>query len=135
MCTIYEDFIEFINYIKIYGFDSGILNKNFPMDILESTYTLVYLINGFLVIFTCIAIGQRFNKNRNIISTCLFVGYFIITTIAKTSIMLSDFYIYSPSYGIHPLLFTTIAIIFKLIMCVIYYLILHNSLDKHLNLE
>lgn len=135
-----DNFIRFINYVKIYGLIDGIVNCNLTLDIINIFYILAYLINGFLIIYACIAIGQRFNKNRNIIATSIFVGYFIVTAIAKIAIWSSNFYynycdtsmITTP---IQDLIEPIVGIIFKLIMAVIYFLILHNTIDKHLNLE
>jgi len=105
---------------------------------------IISLISTYMLIFTCICLGQRFSKHRIIGAIAIYYGYNlaiqIISTIfiavtAFTGYIDTLFEIIENMLINCPHIMCLLCIILELIICSVYFIICHNSISKHLNLE
>jgi hypothetical protein len=102
---------------------------------------IITAITSYIFIYACICLGQRANKHRIIAAVAIYYGFqfvvqflFVailsITTITEFLEKIVEFlYEISPHAIVIPLIFINLAVGF------VFYLVCHNSISKHLNLE
>ncbi len=108
---------------------------------------LVALLTGFLLYYTCIAVGQLFNKNRILAAVGVYFAYYTATQILGTIlvVLFSVLYDYLPIHAMvrfaeqnpHATIHIVLCglLLFYAVLGVVYFLITRYIVNRRLNLE
>lgn len=102
---------------------------------------IVAMISTYLMVYTCICLGQRANKHRIICAVAIYYGYqFVLQTLGIAVLVIFGITGYIDTIfefieNLSPHIILISSILFEAVMCVVYFTISHNSISKHLNLE